>query len=50
MVPRLLLAIEGYVLLVGVVGGRLLLDLEARLVLQEDLKLEEAGVILLLIF
>lgn len=50
MVPRLLLAIEGYVLLVGVVRGRLLLDLETRLVLQEDLKLEEAGVILLLIF
>ena len=48
MIPRLLLAIEGYVLLVGVVRGRLLLDLEARLVLQEDLELEQAGVILVL--
>ena len=48
MIPRLLLAIEGYVLLVGVVRGRLLLDLEARLVLQEDFELEEARVILLL--
>ena len=51
MIPRLLLllAIEGYVLVVGVVRGRLLLDLEARLVLKEDLKLEEAGVIWLLV-
>ena len=48
MIPRLLLTIEGYVLLVGVVRGRLLLDLEAWLVLQEDLELEEARVILLL--
>ena len=50
MIPLLLLAIEGYVLVVGVVRGRLLLNLEARLVLKEDLKLEEAGVILVLIF
>jgi hypothetical protein len=51
VIPRLLLllAIEGYVLVVGVVRGRLLLDLEARLVLKEDLKLEEAGVIWLLV-
>ncbi len=42
MIPRLLLAIEGYVMLVGVVRSRLFLDLETRLVLQEDLKLEEA--------
>lgn len=42
MIPRLLLAIEGHVLLVGVVRGRLLLNLEAWLVLHEDLELEEA--------